>query len=78
MSDDSLEGWTWFTLAVAFFALEARWSGKFMMWFGLAAMLVGIIASVVRWPWPLEAGAFVVFALAAVPYWRQYERSTSR
>ena len=78
MSNGSLEGWIWFLLAVVFFAFEGFRRGKFMVWLGMAAVLVGIVASVARWPWPAEAAAFVVFALAAIPPWRRYERSTSR
>ena len=40
----------------------------------IAAILVGIVASVARWPWPAELVAFVLFALATIPAWRRYER----
>jgi len=74
MKDGSLISWTWFGLAVLLFAIEARRPRRFALWLGLAAILVGVIASVARWPWPAELAAFVVFALAAIPLWRRYER----
>jgi inner membrane protein len=69
---------TWYMVAALFFALEVFRRGKFMLWLGLAAALVGVLASVARWPWPLQVVAFIVLALAAIPAWRRYERSTSR
>ena len=79
--DGSLVSWAWFALAFALFAVEALRPGRFALWLGFAAVLVGIVASVARWPWPAEAAAFAAFALILVPVWRRYERkaqSTSR
>jgi membrane protein implicated in regulation of membrane protease activity len=44
------------------------------LWLGFAAVLVGVIASVARWPWPAEIVALVVFAILLIPTWRRYER----
>jgi inner membrane protein len=73
MQDGSLVSWTWFLLALALFAIEALRPGRFALWLGFAAMLVGVIASVARWPWPAEIVAFVVFAMLLIPAWRRYE-----
>jgi len=75
LQDGSLVGWVWFALALLLFAVEARRPGKFALWLGFAAALVGVVASVARWPWPAEAVAFVVFAGLLVPAWRRYQRS---
>ena len=45
---------------------------RFALWLGFAAALVGIVASVARWPWPAELAAFVVFAVVLIPTWRRY------
>jgi membrane protein implicated in regulation of membrane protease activity len=74
MADGSLASWTWFFLALLLFAVEALRPGRFALWLGFAAVLVGVIASVARWPWPAELLAFAVFALVLVPAWRHYER----
>jgi len=74
IKDGSLVSWTWFVLALVLFAVEALRPGRFALWLGFAAVLVGIIASVARWPWPAEATAFVVFAAVLVPAWRRYQR----
>jgi membrane protein implicated in regulation of membrane protease activity len=74
MVNGSLVSWTWFGVALALFAVEALRPGRFALWLGFAAILVGIVASVARWPWPAEAVAYVVFAFVLVPAWRRYER----
>jgi hypothetical protein len=74
MADGSLTSWTWFALALLLFAIEALRPGRFALWLGFAAVLVGVIASVARWPWPMEVLAFVVLAAILVPAWRRYER----
>ncbi len=70
----SLVSWTWFALALVLFAIEALRPGKFALWLGFAAVLVGIVASVALWPWPAEVAAFVIFTAVLVPAWRHYER----
>jgi inner membrane protein len=74
MVDGSLVGWTWFVLALALFAVEAFRPGLFALWLGFAAVLVGVLASVARWPWPAEITALLAFAALFVPLWRRYER----
>jgi len=66
--------WVWFGLALALFAVEAMRPGRFALWLGLSAVLVGIIASVARWPWPAELLALAFIAALLVPAWRRYER----
>jgi membrane protein implicated in regulation of membrane protease activity len=74
MQDGSLVSWTWFSLALVLFAVEAFRPGRFALWLGFAAVLVGIVASVARWPWPAEVVAFAAFAIVLIPAWRRYER----
>jgi membrane protein implicated in regulation of membrane protease activity len=69
---------TWYIVAAVFLALEVFRPGKFMVWLALAAMMVGFLASVARWPWPFQVLAMAAIAFAAIPVWRRYERSTSR
>jgi membrane protein implicated in regulation of membrane protease activity len=64
----------WFSLALVAFAIEAIRPGRFALWLGFAAVLVGVIASVARWPWPAEVLALIAFAGLFVPAWRRYER----
>jgi len=73
MQDGSLVSWTWFSLALVLFAIEALRPGRFALGLGFAAILVGIVASVARWPWPAEMLALAAFAVLLVPAWRRYE-----
>jgi membrane protein implicated in regulation of membrane protease activity len=70
----SLVSWVWFSLALILFVIEAVRPGRFALWLGFAAILVGVIASVARWPWPAEMLALVAFAGLLFPMWRRYER----
>jgi membrane protein implicated in regulation of membrane protease activity len=74
LQDGSLISWVWFSLALILFAIEAVRPGRFALWLGFAAILVGVIASVARWPWPMEVLALVALAALLVPAWRRYER----
>ena len=74
LHDGSLVSWVWFSLAFILFAIEAVRPGRFALWLGFAAILVGVIASVARWPWPMEVLALVALAALLVPAWRRYER----
>ena len=70
----SLNSWTWFGLALLLFVIEGLRPGRFALWLGFAAVLVGMLASVAKWPWPAQAAALVVLAVLMVPAWRRYER----
>ena len=74
LQDGSLVSWVWFSLALILFTIEAVRPGRFALWLGFAAILVGVIASVARWPWPMEVLALVALAALLVPAWRRYER----
>jgi membrane protein implicated in regulation of membrane protease activity len=68
----SLGHWNWFIAAVALFLIEIVAPGSFMMWLGLAALLVGAISLAVDWSWQAQIIAFAVFAVAAIPAWRHF------
>ena len=70
----SLGYWNWFIAAVVLFLIEIVAPGSFMMWLGLAALLVGLISLVVDWSWQAQLIAFAVFAVAAIPAWRHFAR----
>jgi membrane protein implicated in regulation of membrane protease activity len=68
----SLGPWAWIIAGAVLLALELAVPGAFMMWLGLAAVLVGAISLAVDWPWQWQCVAFAVFALASVPLWRRF------
>jgi len=68
---DSLTMWHWLIAAAIFFVLELIAPGAFMMWLGLASLLVGVISFFVAWPWQYQLVAFAAFAILAIPLWRR-------
>jgi inner membrane protein len=70
----ALGHWNWFIAAVVFFLVEILAPGSFMMWLGIAALLVGGISLGVEWAWQAQIIAFAVFSIAAIPAWRRLSR----
>jgi inner membrane protein len=64
--------WTWLTLAAALLAIEVLISGTFVLWwFGISAILVGLMSLVVDLPWQLELIAFALLSLLlTLAWWR--------
>jgi inner membrane protein len=67
----SLGVWDWFIAGGLLLVLEVLAPGVFMLWLGLAAMLVGAISMFVDWSWQAQFIAFAVFSVAAIPLWRR-------
>ena len=70
----SLGPWKWVILGAILLALELAVPGAFMMWLGLAAILVGVISFAVDWSWQAQLVAFAIFTAASVPLWRRFAR----
>jgi len=73
----TLGTWNWLILGLALMALELLAPGVFMFWFGLAALLVGLLSFVTNPSWQLQILLFAAFAAAAVPLWRRVARQNS-
>jgi inner membrane protein len=72
-----LGSWNWLIAGLVLMALELVAPGVFMLWLGLAALLVGIISLFTDWIWQVQVIAFAAFSLAAVPLWRRLASETS-
>ncbi len=66
-----LGSWNWLIVGLALMALELLAPGVFLLWLGLAALLVGVISLFADWIWQVQVIAFAAFSLAAVPLWRR-------
>ena len=66
-----LGAWNWLIVGLVLVALEVVAPGVFLLWLGLAALLVGLISLVVDWVWQVQVIAFAAFSVAAVPLWRR-------
>src|SRR4051812_23856810 len=69
--------WSWLVVGLVLMALEVAAPGVFLFWLGLAAMLVGLLSSVIHTSWEVQLIAFAVLSLAAVPIWRRVARAKS-
>ena len=66
-----LGSWNWLIVGLVLMALELLLPGVFLLWLGLAALLVGVISLFADWIWQVQVIAFAAFSLAAVPLWRR-------
>jgi len=64
--------WSWFILAALLIALETVLPGALLLWFGIAAVVVGLLALATGVGWPWQVFAFAVFAVATVFWVRRY------
>jgi inner membrane protein len=68
----SLGAWNWFILAVALFVLETIVPGVHFIWFGLAAVIVGILAFVFDIAWEWQLITFAIISCITVFFVRRY------
>lgn len=67
--------WNWFILGVVLFVLEFMLPGVHFLWFGLAAVVVGVLAMATGVTWPFQVIAFVLIAVLTVFLVRRYVRT---
>jgi membrane protein implicated in regulation of membrane protease activity len=67
-----LGGWSWWILGLVLLGLEVILPGFFFLWFGVAAILIGISALLVDWAWQMQVVGFVVLSLVAALLARRF------
>jgi membrane protein implicated in regulation of membrane protease activity len=60
---ETLGGWCWWVLGLVLLGIEVLLPGFYFLWFGVAAILIGISALLVDWPWQLQVVGFVVLSV---------------
>jgi len=73
----TLGNWNWLIFGIILMALEVLAPGIFLLWLGLAALLVGLLTFVFHPSWQVEMLLFAAFAIAAVPLWRRLARGNA-
>ncbi len=73
--------WNWFILGVVLLILEVLVPGTFMLWLGLSAIAVGVIALAIVMSWQVQIILFAILAIGSVFLWRRmaggrYEANT--
>ena len=72
----TLGTWNWLIFGFILMALELLAPGVFMFWLGLAALMVGLLSFAINPSWQTQLLMFAIFAIAAVPAWRYFARSS--
>lgn len=67
--------WNWLLLAVLLFCLEAIVPGVHFVWFGVAAIIVGVVALGFEFPWQWQLVAFALLSIATAFAARRFARS---
>ena len=67
--------WNWLFLAVALFALEAIVPGVHFVWFGVAAVIVGVLGLATDFAWQWQLVAFAVLSIVTVFVARRFARA---
>lgn len=70
----TLGHWNWLIAGLVLIGAELIAPGVFLLWLGIAALLVGLLTFVVTISWQVQFLVFAVFALAAVPIYRRLGR----
>ncbi len=67
-----LDGWAWWVLGLILLGIEVLVPGFFFLWFGIAAILIGVSALLIDWPWQMQVVGFVVLSVIAALVGRRY------
>lgn len=64
--------WSWFVGGLFLLALEIAAPGAFFLWFGIAAILVGIIDLIFGLSWQVLVSLFLILAIVLLVFGRRY------
>jgi membrane protein implicated in regulation of membrane protease activity len=73
-----LGAWTWWIAGVVLLILEILAPGTFFLWFGVAAIVTGIVAMIHDFGWQTELILFAVLAVVFAVVGRRYFSYDSR
>jgi membrane protein implicated in regulation of membrane protease activity len=66
-------GWTWLVLGVVLVTVEVVTPTTYLLWPGIAALIIGLIAMVAGpFDWRIEGLIFAAVSIAATIVWRRY------
>ena len=69
---DQVGDWVWVIGGMLLLGLEILVSGTFFLWFGVAAIVVGVVALLTDINWQVQVGIFAVLALILLVIGRRY------
>lgn len=69
---ETLGGWSWWVLGLVLLAVEILLPGFFFLWFGIAAILIGVSALLIDWPWQMQVVGFLVLSVVSALLARRF------
>jgi membrane protein implicated in regulation of membrane protease activity len=69
---ETLGGWSWWVLGLILLGAEVLLPGFFFLWFGIAAILIGISALLIDWPWQFQILGFVALSMITALIGRRF------
>src|SRR5688572_15441861 len=70
----SLGAWNWLILAIVLLVLETVIPGVHFLWFGLAAIVVGVLGLAIGMAWPWQVLIFLALSVAVVFWVKRFVR----
>ncbi|MEW6768264.1 MAG: NfeD family protein [Pseudomonadota bacterium] len=74
----SLGTWNWLIAGVVLMGIETFAPGVFMLWLGLAALIVGLLTFAVSLSWQTQIIVFAILSIAMVPLWRHFSKRNEK
>lgn len=69
---ETLGGWSWWVLGLVLLGAEVLLPGLYFLWFGIAAILIGISALLIDWPWQMQVIGFLALSVVAALVGRRF------
>ena len=70
--------WNWLIVGVVLMGIETFAPGVFMLWLGLAAIIVGLLTFASVMSWQVQIIAFAALSIAMVPLWRHFAKRNEK
>jgi membrane protein implicated in regulation of membrane protease activity len=74
----NLGNWNWLIVGVVLMGIETFAPGVFMLWLGIAALMVGLLTFTINWSWQTQIIVFAILSIAMVPLWRHFSKRNAR
>jgi membrane protein implicated in regulation of membrane protease activity len=70
--------WNWLIVGVVLMGIETFAPGVFMLWLGIAALIVGLLTFTINWSWQTQIIVFAILSIAMVPLWRHFSKRNEK
>jgi membrane protein implicated in regulation of membrane protease activity len=70
--------WNWLIVGVVLMGVETFAPGVFMLWFGIAALIVGLATLAITLSWQVQIIAFAALSIAMVPLYRHFTKKNEK